>query len=116
MAQLLPFVISEKPHEVAKYHGLWPVSFTDFVWREGKCVSGAGDELCHSPTSCGGRGNACQEWVMACVIHRLRVAMGVEEARRCGKRGRGRAQVVGDVKTRLGLGGEAAWKPGWAWV
>ena len=53
---------------------------------------------------------------MACVIHRLRVAMGVEEARRCGKRGRGRAQVVGDVKTRLGLGGEAAWKPGWAWV
>ena len=33
MAQLLPFVISEKPHEVAKYHGLWPVSFTDFVWQ-----------------------------------------------------------------------------------
>jgi len=31
MAQLLPFVISEKSHEVAKRHGLWPVSFTDFV-------------------------------------------------------------------------------------
>ena len=31
MAQLLPFVISEKPHEIAKYHGLWLVSFADFV-------------------------------------------------------------------------------------
>jgi len=30
MAQLLPFVISEKSHEVAKRHGLWPVSFSDF--------------------------------------------------------------------------------------
>jgi len=26
-----PFVISEKPHEIAKYHGLWLVSFADFV-------------------------------------------------------------------------------------
>ena len=25
-----PFVISEKSHEVAKRHGLWPVSFSDF--------------------------------------------------------------------------------------
>ena len=33
MAQLLPFVISEKSHEVAKRHGLWPVSFADFVCR-----------------------------------------------------------------------------------
>lgn len=32
------------------------MSFADFVWREGKRVSGAGDELCPSPTSCGKRG------------------------------------------------------------
>ena len=59
MAHLLPFAFSEKSHEVTECHALWPVSFTDFVWREGKCVSGAADELCHSSTSCGigGRGN-----------------------------------------------------------
>ena len=80
MAHLLPFAFSEKSHEVTECHALWSVSFTDFVWREGKCVSGAADELCHSSTSCGGRGNACLGRVTNCVIHRLRVEKGDEAA------------------------------------